>query len=85
MVGEIRPCPWEPIEGFDGWREYWGFERWMQDQILDGRAEEVPVLHLYSGADFPEKWFRHKPSSEVWRLVEPDPPFGGVFLRVGEL
>lgn len=82
MTDEVSPCPWELIEQFRDWREFWRFERWMQDQVLEGRAEETAVLYLFSGADLPEKWFRHTYSGEVWRLVKPDPPFAGLFERV---
>lgn len=80
-----QPCPWEPIWGFHGWREFYHFEDWLQEQLNAGIAREVPMLQPEGcGMDHMEKWFVHKPSSEVWRLVWPDPPAAGHFDRVDE-
>ena len=46
--------------------------------------EEVPVEVRYSNAGLlKERWYRNTETGEVWRLVEPDYPFQGVWERVG--
>lgn len=83
MVSEMKSCPWERIAGFDGWREFEMFEAWMRAQIADGSVEERLVAKPYNNiSGFQERWFVHKPSSQVWRLVRPDPPFAGMFEEV---
>ena len=74
--------PWERIDDFRSLGEFEHFLSWMQQQLNDGTAQEVPVRSHYIGANFSEKWFRHVGSGEVWRLVWPDIPFTGVFERV---
>lgn len=83
MVREMISCPWEHIEAFNGWAEFERFESWMREQIAIGSAEERPVMKPYNQiCDFKEKWFAHKQSLQVWRLVWPDPPFSGLFEQV---
>jgi hypothetical protein len=51
--------------------------RRMIESSLD--FERVAVLARYSNVGFEESWYRHLPSSKVYRLVEPDGPFRGVW------
>ena len=76
----MNPCPWDEIDAFQGLNEFQRFERWMAEQVTSNVAEEVPVNQRYAGATtFHERWFKHKSSGMVWRLVNPDPPFAGTF------
>jgi hypothetical protein len=85
MVSKVTNCPWQPICAFDGWTEFHRFEDWMHEQIAEGVAEEVPVLEPYSQVGgLEEKWFKHVPSAQVWRLVWPEPPSAGLFDRVAD-
>lgn len=78
LAGSMRE--WEVIGGFAGWAEFEKFADWIRGQMAAGAAIEVPVERLYSGSSLIEqKWFRHAQSGKVWRLVQPDPPFQGVF------
>ena len=76
-------CPWETVDGFASPAEFRSFERWMLGQVGAGMAKQVQV-----GAPFAqdrvlaEVWYLHLKSREVWRLVWPEPPFAGVFVRV---
>jgi len=66
-------CPWEKIESFVSPGEFERFTRWMEYQIAEGKAEEVPVLIEYQviqGA----RWFKHIGSGAIWRLVPADGP-----------
>ncbi len=79
----MKECPWEKIDDFQSYTEFDEFVKWMNDQIISGLAEEVPVKNPYSGSSlFQEKWFRHLNSNQIWRLVWPDAPFTGIFERV---
>ena len=83
MADKMTTCPWERITDFDGWSEFDRFEQWLRDQIATKIAEEVPILKPYNEVGgLKEKWFRHNPSSQVWRLIWPEPPFAGLFEKV---
>ena len=79
----MSACPWDIIGAFQELGEFRRFQRWIGEQIALGVAEEVPVGQRYAGAStLNERWFKHKASGTVWRLVEPDPPFAGTFEPV---
>ncbi|MCS7063449.1 MAG: hypothetical protein NZM04_05305 [Methylacidiphilales bacterium] len=78
----MSKCPWEEIIGFQSPGEFQRFQSWIEEQIKLGNAEEVPVDPSCIGAYWNQRWLRHKASGVVWRLVEPDPPFTGVFQPV---
>jgi len=77
------PSGWAPINGFRSPGEYSRFQRWIADRVSRGQAEAVEVgVHRGGVTSQIERWYRHVESQEIWRLVEPDPPSRGVFLRV---
>jgi hypothetical protein len=81
----METCPWEEIHDFKSYNEFESFVRWMSSQEASGIAAEVPVAAPYHGLrTLKEKWFLHRPSKEVWRLVWPDAPFHGVFEPVSQ-
>jgi hypothetical protein len=43
---------------------------------------DVPVQVSYDDVGCKEKWFHCSLCGATWRLVEPDPPFMGVFEKV---
>jgi hypothetical protein len=48
-----------------------------------GKLEDVAVDPDYQrGEIYGGRWFRHLASGEIWRLVDPDPPFKGLWERV---
>jgi hypothetical protein len=76
-------CQWEAIAKFDGWSEYDRFVAWMAAQMASDLADEVPVASSYNPVcGYEERWYRHRNSGMVWRLVKPEPPFGGLFALV---
>jgi hypothetical protein len=79
-------CPWEEIAAFGDPAEFRSFERWMTGQVSAGMARQVPVALPYDAvpdhALLVEAWYLHLKSREVWRLVWPEPPFCGLFIRV---
>ena len=79
--GEI----WQAIDRFPGWAEFDLFQSWLDSAVQEGRAAWVPVQQPWSNvAAFPERWIRNNADGAVWRLVEPDPPFAGLFKRVAD-
>jgi hypothetical protein len=85
MDYQMSSCPWEPIEDFHSRAEFERFHLWMKSQIEAGSADETPVAKPYLGAEtFTEKWFQHRESNSIWRLVWPDGPFTGLFEPVAK-
>lgn len=80
----MTKCEWEKIDKFISYNEFQRFILWIDEKVKTGVAEEVPVLTHYSGSFFKEKWFMHKSSRTVWRLVWPEVPFTGVFKLVDQ-
>jgi hypothetical protein len=73
---------WGEIDGFNSPMEFERFESWLSGQIAMGAAVEVAVVRPYSGNTLNERWFRNETSREIWRLVDPEPPFYGLFEKV---
>lgn len=42
----------------------------------------ISVMAPYANVGLPEKWYRCVHCGTVWRLVEPDPPFRGLWQKV---
>ncbi len=75
-------CPWGEIQGFRSLIEFQKFERLLSEKLRAGEVVEVPVEQRYAGSDMLiERWFKFG-DGDVWRLVEPDPPFQGIFVRI---
>jgi hypothetical protein len=84
MAREMKTCTWKPIDGFTSHAEFMRFCAWINECVAEKSAEKVPVLDRYQGIQsFTEEWYRHIESGTTWRLVWPDPPFTGLFERVG--
>lgn len=82
MVNEIK-CVCEvfyEIKDFFSLIEFKKFENYILDLINSGDLEEIPVLMRYAG--FFEKWYKCTTCSQKWRLVYPDFPFKGLWLKV---
>lgn len=74
---------WYEIVGFASPGEFDRFVAYLGGQVASGVAEEVPTDPAYGpGEVFGGRWYRHKPTGEMWRLVPPDPPFTGLWERV---
>jgi hypothetical protein len=56
----------------------------MESAVAEGLLVPIPVGKPYANVGFHEEWYR-LPSGHVWRLVDPDFPFKGVFEKVPEL
>lgn len=69
------------IHEFDSLAHFARFEEFIRVSVRNGNLEEVRVGTPYASLMFDEKWYR-APSGRTWRLVKPDFPFKGVFLKV---
>jgi hypothetical protein len=74
---------WEEIHGFSSLGEYGRFAEYIEAQVDQGQAEEIPTDLTYgAGEIYGGRWFRDCESRQVWRLVEPDFPFRGLWEPV---
>lgn len=72
---------WEEID-FTSVGEYDRFCKYLERQIAEGIAEEIPEDPNYGlGEVYGGRWYRDLDSGEIWRLFEPDGPWGGTFER----
>lgn len=64
---------------FNSWQDYQQFEL----SLRNGREfKEISVGSLYADVGLVETWFECMKCYKKWRLVEPDPPFKGIWEEV---
>jgi hypothetical protein len=74
---------WEEIHGFASPGEFSRFVQYIENQVTAGDAEELkPDPSYQRGQIYGGRWFRDIESGEIWRLVEPDIPFKGLWEPV---
>ncbi|MBB4682442.1 hypothetical protein [Crossiella cryophila] len=71
---------WDEIHGFGSPGEYARFLLWIAEAVAEGALREIPVGSRYSEY-CEERWYRAV-SGQAWRVVGPDFPFTGAFLKV---
>jgi hypothetical protein len=64
---------------FADWQDFHGFQSWLN---TNADFAEVPVKKPLSNVGFTENWYMCRKCSAVWRLVEPDPPFEGLWEKI---
>ena len=80
MVNNIScNCEIRPQGGFKGWDEFGAFVKVLE---IDPIFMPISVSQPYSGVGFMESWYRCTACLATWRLVEPDPPFTGLWARI---
>jgi hypothetical protein len=80
MARDVR---WERRVGFRSEREFLEFRASLLEAVEDGDARTVEVDPNYGRAMiYGGEWFENPASGEVWRLVQPDSPFMGVWEPV---
>lgn len=72
---------WDQIHGFRSPGEFNRFVKWIEGFVSEGLISEVHNVEKYYGGSPWERWFQCK-CGRKWRVVEPDPPFLGVFEPV---
>ena len=79
----MSDCSWTTVEAFRSLAAYRELLARLEADVKAGRAAQLPVEPgLGWGTAFKERWFKCGASTEVWRLVAPDPPFPGVFDKI---
>ncbi len=74
---------WEEIHGFVSPGEFRRFVNYIVGQVGSGIAEEIkPDLNYGRGEIYGGRWFRDCETGDVWRLVDPDIPFKGLWEPV---
>ncbi len=74
---------WEEIHGFDSPGEYKSFVSWIESHLKEKKITEVNVEKPYDGSSlFRERWLFCAECGKIWRLVEYDFPFKGLFEKV---
>lgn len=69
-------------KNFSSWANFIDFSKKIsQDDCFEPIAVETP----YSNVDLMENWYKCLICGTVWRLVEPDPPFAGLWSQVRSL
>ena len=72
-------CNVKKKESFSDWDEYYRFLYFVENETI---FVNVPVeIPLYNVGE-EEKWYRCVKCGTVYRLIEPDPPYGGQWLVV---
>lgn len=66
-------------ESFSGWDDFDKFRGYIQGHF---DFYPVPVVVPYSNVGLAEEWYRCGLCNSVWRLVEPDPPFAGLWQKI---
>jgi len=72
-------CDVRPAGRFESWDDYDQFFRWLANSDA---FVQVPVLNPHSNVGLTETWYRCKTCGSSWRLVEPDPPFAGLWESI---
>jgi hypothetical protein len=74
---------WGEIRGFQSPGEHARFVRCIEDHVRSGHARELVVDPDYGrGEIYGGRWFEDLRTGAMWRLVPPDFPFRGVWVRV---
>ena len=74
---------WEEIHGFSSPGEYNRFVKYIEKQVSEKISEEIdPDLNYGKGEIYGGRWFKDLDTGEIWRLIEPDIPFKGLWEKV---
>lgn len=75
-------CSIREVGGFSCFPDYDHHKRRVTDS---DNFELITVAQRYGGiGGLDESWVRCKRCGQVWRVVEPDPPFKGMWAEVTE-
>lgn len=73
------------LKAAGGFSSFPDYEAHKQSVVDSGLFLPVQVGQRYAGVGgIDEHWYKCKSCGRVWRLVEPDPPFKGMWSEVSE-
>ena len=71
------------IRGFSSLGEYNRFVEYLERQKENNTVREIsPDLSYGKGEIYGGRWFKEIDTDLIWRLIEPDPPFYGLWEQV---
>lgn len=76
----------QEIHGFSSPAEYNRFREFIEKNVANGKLEEIPPDPDYGrGEIYGGRWFRSPLTGDIWRLVNPDFPFRGLWEPVKKM
>jgi hypothetical protein len=66
-------------ESFSGWADFDKFKKVIEN---NRDFSPLPVALPYANPGLEETWYQRRKYGSTWRLVEPDPPFAGLWKKV---
>jgi hypothetical protein len=73
----------EEIHGFISLGEFEKFKKYLEEQVQKNNLSEVDAdLNYEKGLIYGGKWYKCLECNEIWRLVDPDFPFKGLWEKV---
>jgi hypothetical protein len=73
----------DEIHGFQTPGEFNRFVGFLKSQVKSGCLQEIAADPAYAKGELVGgRWFREIKSGKVWRLIDPDPPFRGLWEMV---
>lgn len=79
MNDECAKCRIRSGDSFSGWEEYHRLARWLGENPSFLRR---PVEEPLTNVGLREEWYECTQCGRVFRLIEPDPPFKGLWELV---
>lgn len=67
---------------FTGWSDFDSFVSSLRNSAA---LTPVPIEAPYFNVGLLESWYRCSKCRGIWRLVEPDPPFAGLWERISDV
>lgn len=82
----MTSCSCTQIREAGGFSSFPDYEVHKEAVLNSGLFDTEPVTQRYGGVGgLEESWSRCKACGELWRLVEPDPPFKGMWSPVSDV
>ena len=79
----MKNCGCESFRAEGGFKDFPDYEDCKRNAVSSDIFSPVVVSRKYAGAGgLDEFWFKCNICERVWRLVEPDPPFKGMWSQV---
>lgn len=76
-------CRCSELKDIGGFSSFPDYELHKKSVISSGLFSPIQVTQRYAGiGGVDEDWYKCNLCSRVWRLVEPDPPFKGMWAEV---
>jgi hypothetical protein len=79
----MTKCECSFLRKSGGFSSFPDYDEYKERVISSGLFVGIPVEQFYGGiGGLDEHWFKCKKCGQAWRLVEPDPPFKGMWSEI---